>query len=474
MNFSLTIKYLLFIFRFWIVDKINFSVVSTKSDDWVDRLSHFTTVLICIIFVVITTTAQYVGEPIVCWCPAIFTDIYIRYTNNICWVSNTYYLSFSETISRDRDERWNHVVTYYQWVPLILAFMAFLFKVPNLIWQSMNDVSGIDLQTLIEMCVAIQPVDMTKSMGVIPMNIQHRNTLISSIALFVDRWFEVRRDYKENVFVRARRTCRFFFWCIGGNREGTFLTGFYLFCKVLYCSNCVGQFFLLNSFMDTNFSTHGFDVLQHLMLTGKWKESPRFPRVTLCDFKVRQLQNVQDYTVQCALPINLFNEKIFIFMWFWLVLVSVITMISLLLWIYRNLTSTSSSRFVMKHLLLADEIHTGFNRSMVDKFVNQYLRPDGVFLLRLVDKHSSAMVARDLIVDLWKISKQTAGFRKSQRRSYCNTDACSMKSSSSSDDNQRLLNMTQSYIANGEKMYKENHWLSWTYAEISNCFTIDH
>jgi len=64
-----------------------------------------------------------------------------------------------------------------------------------------------------------------------------------------------------------------------------------------------------------------------------WPLSDRFPRVTLCDVYVRQQGvNIQLHTVQCVLPINLFNEKIFLLIWYWLVLVAVATFVNILQW----------------------------------------------------------------------------------------------------------------------------------------------
>jgi len=127
-----------------------------------------------------------------------------------------------------------------------------------------------------------------------------------------------------------------------------------------------------------------------------------FPRVTMCDLKVRRLGAVHDYNVQCVLPINLFNEKIFLFVWFWLVLVGVITLGSLLMWISRFVYLPGQRRYVQRHLAYVRQLDDdGDRKRKTAEFVRRYLSHDGVFVLRLLAHNTSTVTATEFVTSLW-------------------------------------------------------------------------
>jgi len=68
------------------------------------------------------------------------------------------------------------------------------------------------------------------------------------------------------------------------------ISGLYLATKFLFCINVVFQFFMLDAFLGGFYSYWGIEAMYTLAAEHELKESRRFPRVTLCDFKVRDLK----------------------------------------------------------------------------------------------------------------------------------------------------------------------------------------
>ncbi|XP_045178985.2 innexin unc-9-like [Mercenaria mercenaria] len=371
------------------------SLTGSTDDDWIDRANHLWTVCLLLLFAVVVSSGQYVGDPIHCWCPAEFTGTFVAYTKNYCWISNTYFVPMETGIPRDIAQRQKAELNYYQWVPLILVFMAFLFKAPHIIWHLLNTKAGINLNKINELTDSVhvgKPEDREES--------------LKHIAKYIDRWLRQNRNYHRNILVKVRqRISNVFIFCFA-KRDGYFLTGFYLFTKMLYCVNCVAQFFILDSFLGMDFGGYGFEILSYFREHGEWKETPRFPRVTLCDFKIRQLENIQTFTVQCVLPINLFNEKIFAMIWFWLFFLAILTFYNLASWLFYLLFRHNKEMFVRKYLRACNEIQSGFDKKLSRRFANDYLREDGCFLLRIVGKNSTDIILSDLTRLLWNIFKE--------------------------------------------------------------------
>jgi hypothetical protein len=84
--------------------------------------------------------------------------------------------------------------------------------------------------------------------------------------------------------------------------SGHRLTLLYIFVKILYLINCLGQFYILSSFLSFPFYKFGIEWL--LTMSSKIhnrvnhnqsNDSKWFPRVVMCDFMVRHLGSNQHW-----------------------------------------------------------------------------------------------------------------------------------------------------------------------------------
>lgn len=125
-------------------------------DDFIDRLSHRYTINILVIFVIIVSSKQYVGEPINCWMPAHFTSSHEKYTNSYCLIQNTYYLPLTENVPKDNDLAKRRMIGYYQWVPMLLLIQCLLFYLPCLMWRALYGRAGINISKIIQLGKSVQ------------------------------------------------------------------------------------------------------------------------------------------------------------------------------------------------------------------------------------------------------------------------------------------------------------------------------
>ena len=361
-------------------------------DDFVDRLSRTYTSGLFIVFALIVSCEQFVGEPISCWVPAHFTDSHRSYTNNVCWVSNTFYLPFRQPVPGMREQTWKEreTVSYYQWIPLILLCQASLSFMPALVWRFLHKRSGLDMSTFMESAMTCQ----RNSCG------DQREKTFRYVVNRMDRYLVHQREFRRGCLKDIKKFLAKYCFFIGGKRHGNYLMFTYLIVKLLYLGNSVGQLFLLDIFLGVDYSGYGIHIIGSFIRGEDWTASKRFPRITLCNFEVRhQGARVHDYIVQCAISINLFNEKIFIVIWFWLVFISAVTTISLLQWFSRAVYWPEQQYFIKKKLKAYEVQHRA--RGSVRRFVQYYLRRDGLFLFRLISKNVSEMVATEILAGLW-------------------------------------------------------------------------
>ncbi|CAF4220378.1 unnamed protein product [Rotaria sp. Silwood2] len=366
---------------------------SVRNDDvFIDRLNHKYTVTMILVFAVIVTTEQYIMSPIKCWVPVQFKEEYEKYANNICWIMNTYYIPMEHDIPPAETIRYEQTLKYYQWSPFILLFMALCFYFPRMLWRSLNNKSGLDIEKLVD--AALRQEQQVNQRAEREKTINH---ITNSIRVYIENRYTspTQLDYRgKNCFQQFCYSLTF--W--RHHHLSSFIVLLFTFIKFLYLFNSLVQIFLLNAFLGNDYLLFGFKVIVKFIRGLDWGESKRFLRVTLCDFHIREVGIVHRYTVQCVLPMNLFNEKSDFISW----LLRIIRVDSRSAYVRRKL---SMKRAAINELI--DEFTSPKQIKLNEKllsesFVRDYLQEDGCFVLRLLARNGADIIVGEIIDKLYK------------------------------------------------------------------------
>ena len=364
---------------------LSLQVLNRNDIDAVDRYNHKYLFLFFGFLAISTAFYGYFHDPIHCWTPAQFPSGWVNYTKTICWITNTRYVPMDET---DIDQAPKRDIIYYQWVPLLFALQALMFTIPANFWSAINGSIGINMHKIVKLCGDIEYLG-------------ERHQDIRYIAKLFNRVLLYTKIIKPNTRCGRLRYMLAKVACFWGKRHGNYLVIVYLLVKLLYIGNVVLQLYLLNQVLGTDYWLYGAEALYDVVKTGTHQESYRFPRVALCDFDIRSLGNkIHKYTVQCLLHINVFNERIFIVVWFCLIVIGLANVLTTISWMWM-LFATDRRRF-LKRSLIESELYDQHNDKIkLTEFSNKYLRMDGYFILQMVEKNTKDVVANEIIERLW-------------------------------------------------------------------------
>ncbi|XP_069111073.1 innexin unc-9-like [Argopecten irradians] len=361
----------------------------------IDRTNRYYTVMFLSFYNLYLMTDDYIGDPIYCWCPDEFTEQEVKYVHSLCYVANTYYIPYRRQIPSNFDIRREESdeIVYYQWVPLMLFFMAFLFFLPRLVWKLLMLKAGMELK---KMCLAAK--------GTIDVSPEQREKGLTIIAKYIDIFCANISRYRGGPCssLRERFSKHFILGC--GRHYGNYFICCKILVRFLYFCTSFGLLFFLNEFLGNKFYIYGYEVINAFLRGDDWTMTNRFPRETLCDFDLRQLNNVHRWTLQCVLPMNLFNEKFFIFLWFWCTMLSVLNIFNVCVTIGIAVFPFQRNSFVKKYLQMSGIYEKNhLQKTRINLFIHGHLKQDGVFILKQISDNANTVIVQDIIEKMWKL-----------------------------------------------------------------------
>ncbi|CAH8479541.1 unnamed protein product [Heterobilharzia americana] len=385
-------------------------------EDFADKFNFLITVMVLMLCATIVTVKQYMMKPISCY---MATDLggknLLDYVENYCWVQGTVPIAYSGRVP-ETDAGWEelekHKLLYYQWVPFVLGLQCIMFYLPRLIWQMIcyNRV-GTDVQHLV--LSANQAVHASE---------EQRTKMVQHLAKTLEQLLFQQREYRVSLWSRIiRRMWKWGYLFIVSKRLGTRLFGTYLFIKCLYLLNAIGQIFMMQSFLGLkteNYTLFGIAISKNILAGLDWEVTMIFPRVGFCLVPLKHIGSNNYATAQCVLPVNMLNERIYMFLWFWIVLAATITAISIPTWFSRMSYEKSRTNFIKKYLKLGEQVNKK-DKYMIEKFTRLFLRNDGVFLLRMIAINAGELICSDIICQLWHIFREKYFYRDLTRKHGC-------------------------------------------------------
>ncbi|GBL92393.1 Innexin inx2 [Araneus ventricosus] len=341
----------------------------TYNDNNVFRLHYKATVIILLGFTVLLGCSQYFGDPINC---IHGEDVPENVLETYCWIHSTFTLpdAYDKRVGIDvahpgidkhnpgETKRYH---AYYQWVIFLLFFQALLFYVPRYIWETVDD------EKIKNLCMDV-------GCGVLQQDDRAECRMI-----LVDYLKSHIGDH--NVYLLI-----------------------FTLLEMYNLLNVLGQLYIMDLLFGREFTSFGIDVLKFTNMDQENRTDPMikvFPRMTKCTFHTFGFSgDVQKHDALCILPINVLNEKLYVFIWFWFVVLAALSVGMLVFRFVTILWPAARSFVLMQKCDILDK-----NDLQV---VMKHIKVGDWFVLHLLTKNVDFFYFKEVIHDFANELKEDA------------------------------------------------------------------
>jgi len=345
-------------------------------DNTTFRLHYQYTFMFLCIASLLQTARQYFGEPIDC---NVDDGVSQTVFNTFCWIHGTFTLPsqltgrigrdhphpgvgpYPSTSSHDRDlvrvtSDGNEIRhAWYQWVVFVLFLQALACYFPHFLWKSWE---GGKLKLLLQ------------DLGGQSLDTERETT-------------HTRRHVIVNYIIRNIRTHNVYVYK-------------FIFCEFLNLVNIIVQLYLMDAFFNGHFTTYGSEVLTFTNMEPEERVDPMakiFPKMSKCTFhKYGPSGTIVNIDGLCVLPLNVINEKIYVFLWFWFLILISWTCI---FFCFRIVTIVSS---YSRYLVFCGRSKSS-RREDVAVIMSKFWFGDWFILMQLC-KNMHPEIFHDLVIDL--------------------------------------------------------------------------
>lgn len=293
-------------------------------DNVVFRLHYKLTCAFFLAACMLISTVELFGKPIQC-----MTDNaefkHIDVVNTYCWINHTFTVLTKQQpmahpgVGPERNYE-KRLHSYYQWVPFVLFLQAVLFYMPHWIWKNCEG-------------------------GLVKQLTEGQRGLI------LEERKETRTLVDEDKMPELSVLTNYLYETLGTRYRYGVL---HVICELLNLVNAVANIYLIDLFLGGVFFQYGWSIFALNEIDQDRRVDSLidiFPRVTKCTFRMYGSSGtIQNLDALCVLPLNVINEKIYIFAWFWLILLSLITLLAV---VYRIVLMASPAvrRLVLRRLI---------------------------------------------------------------------------------------------------------------------------